>query len=102
MYIMFRQTMALPIESLRPDVLVMERAERKAAVERLPATTASQQFIKDTLLMAVAVKEKLEVSTIGLYRAFRVNRAYRVYRVNRVKRVNRVNRVYKINRVNRV
>jgi hypothetical protein len=38
MYIMFRQTMALPIESLRPDVLIMERAERKAAVERLSAT----------------------------------------------------------------
>jgi hypothetical protein len=45
--------MALPIESLRPDVLIAERAERKAAAERLPAATASQQFIKDTLLMVV-------------------------------------------------
>jgi hypothetical protein len=61
---MFRShTMTLPIESLRPEVLITERAERKAAVERLPAATASQQFLKDTLLMVVGAKEKMEVSS---------------------------------------
>jgi hypothetical protein len=55
--------MALPIESLRPEILIMERAEKKAAVERLPAATPSQQFLKDTLLMVVGAKVKMEVSS---------------------------------------
>jgi hypothetical protein len=63
--------MALPIESLRPEALITERAERKAAVERLPAATSSQQFLKDTLLMVVGAKEKMEVSS-GLRRYFSI------------------------------
>jgi hypothetical protein len=52
--------MALPIESMRLDIMITEKAEKRAAVERLPAATTSQQILKDTLLMALGVKEKLD------------------------------------------
>jgi hypothetical protein len=52
--------MALPVESATVEDLVAERAERRAAVARLPATSSAQSFLKDVAGAFTEVRELAE------------------------------------------
>jgi hypothetical protein len=43
----------------------MERVENKAILDRMPASTANQLFLKETLVMAADVREKVEVCVVA-------------------------------------